>query len=76
MDKLMKILHQIKPFVDFMSADKLIDGAVLDSLDVISLVGELNDEFDISISVEDLVPDNFNSAKAMCALIQRLQDGD
>lgn len=74
MDKLMEILTGLRPDIDFDAADQLVDGGVLDSFDIISLVGEVNDAFDVEITVEHLQPENFNSAKAMMALIRRLQD--
>lgn len=74
MDKLLKILNDNCPDIDFETENRLIDDGVLDSLDIVMLVGELNDAFDVSITAEDLVPENFNSAGAMYQLIQRLRD--
>ena len=74
MEELMNILTNLRPDIDFDTADKLIDDEILDSFDIISLVGEVNDAFDIQIGVEDLVPENFNSAAALMALITRLQE--
>ena len=51
-----------------------IDDGILDSFDIVSIVGELNDTFDIDITPADIVPENFNSAEAMWDMIQRLQD--
>ncbi len=74
MDELMTILKNLRPDVDFETNERLIDDGILDSLDIVALVSELNDCMDIDISVEHLVPENFNSAKAIMALIQSLQD--
>ena len=74
MDELMEILQELRPDVDFENETALIDGGILDSFDIVALVGELNDEFDIEIKPNNLVPENFNSAKAMMALIEKLQD--
>lgn len=74
MEELMQILEEIRPDVDFKSEKKLIDNSILDSFDIVSLVGELNDEFDIDINPAELVPENFNSVEAMYKMIQRLQD--
>jgi len=74
MDELMAILKNLRPDVDFNAEEHLIDDGILDSLDIVALVGELNDQFDVEISVEDLLPENFNSAQAMMGLIERLQD--
>ena len=53
---------------------KFIDDGELESLDVVALVGELNDEFDINISVKHLIPENFNSVDAIVKLIESLQE--
>ena len=73
MDELLEILKEAKPDVDFSSEKKLIDNGVLDSFDVVQLVMKLNDAFDIEIGAEDIVPENFNSAEALWAMIERLQ---
>lgn len=74
MEKLLKILEELRPDVDFVNETALIGDGILDSFDIVSLVGELNEEFDIEISPNDLVPENFNSAQAMMQLIEKLQD--
>ena len=76
MEELLEILQDIKPDVDFENETALIDNGILDSLDIIKLVGQISDEFDVEVEVTDLVPANFNSAKAMYAMIQRLEDED
>ena len=74
MKELMEILQELRPDVDFEKETALVTDGVLDSFDIVALVGELNDAFDIEIKPNNLVPENFNSAKAMYALIQKLQD--
>ena len=69
MDQLLDILNEINSDVDYEVCDTLIDDGIFSSFDIVSLVGELNDAFDI-----DIVPENFNSAEAMWEMIQRLQD--
>ena len=76
MEQMLKILQDIRPDVDFLREKKLIDGGILDSFDIISIVGEFNDVFDIDIGVEDLEPCNFNTVEAMWELIVRLQNED
>ena len=66
----MKILNDARPDLDFIKENKLIDDEILDSFDIITIVGEINDVFDININVGDLLPENFNSAKAIWDLIQ------
>lgn len=74
MEKLLKILEELRPDVDFATENKLIDNGVLDSFDIVSLVGEVNEEFDIDISADDLVPENFNSIGDIMNLINKLKD--
>lgn len=74
MEELMEILSELRPDVDFENETALITDGVLDSFDIVALVGELNDAFDIEIKPNNLVPDNFNSAQAMLKLINELQD--
>lgn len=74
MEELLEILEDLKPGVTFEGKNALIDDGVLDSLDIITLVSEINDEFDVEIAVNDIRPENFNSAEAMLRMIRRLQD--
>ena len=73
-EEVMEILTDIRGDVDFENETKLIDDNILASLDIVAIVGEFNDEFDVEISVEDLVPENFNSVDAMVALIEAAQE--
>ena len=74
MEKLLEILEKIKPGVDFASVDDMIEEKVLDSMSIVMLVGELNEEFDIDITPVDIVPENFKNVSAILALIERLGD--
>ena len=76
MDKLIEILEDIKPDVDYENCENLIDGHYLDSLSIISLVAEIEDEFDVTAPAVEIVPKNFNSVKAMWSMIERLQEED
>ena len=74
MEKLLEILTDLHPDVDFETANTLIDDGILDSFDIVTLVSEIDAEFDVAIPAEELVPENFNSAKALYELIQKLLD--
>ena len=74
MDELMEILNAIRPDVDFENETALITDEILGSFDVVSIVGEINDAFDIEIRPGHLVPENFDSAEAIMTLIEQLQD--
>lgn len=74
MEKLLEILGEIRPDVDFANEKKLIDDGILDSFDIIQVVMALNENYSIDINVEDLEPDNFNTVEAMMELITKLQE--
>ena len=74
MERLLAILEDLNPGVDYATWEDLIDGHYLDSLLIISLIAELEDAFDVTIPAVEIVPDNFNSAKRMMAMIERLQE--
>lgn len=73
-DTIIDILSEIAEDVNFDSCTTLIDDGLLSSLDVIQLIGALNDEFDVSIPATEIIPDNFNSVDAICAMVKRLED--
>lgn len=74
MEKLLEILEDIAPGVDFKHAKALIDNHELDSLAIISLIAEIEDAYDISIPAVEIVPANFNSIDKMMEMIKRLQE--
>lgn len=74
MERLIEILEDIQPGADYENCTNLIDGHILSSLDIISLIAELEDEYDITIPAVEIVPANFNSAAAMMKMIERLQE--
>ena len=74
MEQLLDILAELHPEVDFETEEQLIDNKILDSFDIVTLVAEIASEFDVSIPAEELLPENFNSAKALYALIERLME--
>ena len=74
MDELLSILEELHPEVDFSTETSLVDGKILDSFDIVSLISEIGEAFDVTVPPEEIIPANFNSATAIWALIERLQD--
>ena len=74
MEKILEILNDIRPDVDFNEETNLVDGGILDSFDIVSIISELNDAFDIHIRVTDLKPENFNSLEAIGQLVVSKQN--
>ena len=74
METLLEILNDIDDTEDWENETALIDDRILDSFGVISLISELEDQFEVEIDASEIVPENFNSADAMWKIIQRLQE--
>ena len=73
MEKLLEILKSIRPDVDFENETALIDDGILDSFDVVSIISELDNEFDVQVRITELDPENFNSVEAIWQLVQELK---
>lgn len=76
MDELLEILNGLHPEIDFETEEHLIDNVILDSFDIVTLISEIQEVFDVTIDAKRIIPENFNSAKALYALIQELEDED
>ena len=76
MEKLLDILKELHPETDFETETRLVDDGVLASFDVVMLITRIEEEFDVVIPAKDIVPENFNSAKALFALITRIGEQD
>ena len=70
MDKLIEILSEICPHVDFRKEKALVDDGLIDSFEIVSIVAEIMDHFEVELDVDDLMPENFNSVEAMMQLIE------
>lgn len=73
-EQIIEILEDIQPEADYETCQALIDDHILTSLDVLSLVAELEDEFDVTIPTVEIIPSNFNSVDAIAAMVERLQE--
>ena len=74
MEKLIEILSELHSDVDFENTEDLVDDGILDSLDIVTLVTEIDAEFGVTIPAEEIVPENFNSAEALMALITKIDE--
>ena len=74
MERLLEILQGIHPEVDFENNEELVDDSILDSLDIVTIVTEIDAEFGVTIPAEEIIPENFNSARALMELINRLDE--
>ena len=76
LEEVVEMLEDIQEDVDYATCTTLIDDHVLDSFDILAIVSAADEEFDVTIPAKDIVPENFNSAQALCALLNRLANED
>lgn len=74
MEKLINILMELDDSIDWENEDSLIDDRILDSFSMLTLISDLEDEFEIEIDASELISENFNSTDAMWNMIKRLQE--
>lgn len=74
MDQIIEILNSVKPGIDFSKEDNLVEDGILTSFDVVTIIAKLKETFDIEITVKDIVPENFASAKTISDMVDRLED--
>ena len=74
MEEMYELLDGLKMNIDFRTEKNLIDDGILESLDIVVIVDELMCHYEVEITVENLLPENFNSVEAMYALVQKLQN--
>lgn len=76
MNDLVEILSGLHPEVDFHTCVTLVDDRILDSFDIITIIADINDVFDVAVPVEEIIPQNFNSAASLYKLVERLLGGE
>lgn len=74
MEKLLEILENVKPGVDFTKEENIVEDGIIDSFDIVTIVAQISEEFDIDFPVNEIIPENFNSVEALYAVIERLQN--
>ena len=72
-EKVLAVLQGVRKDIDFEHTVNLIDDDILDSFDIISIVSDLNETFDVDITADELEPENFNTLDAIVTLVKSLQ---
>ena len=73
LEQVLEILHDINPEIDYRTEKNLVDKQLVNSFFLITLIGELEDAFNIKITTAEVIPSNMNSAEAMAAMVERLK---
>ena len=71
---ILDILQELHEDIDFETEEQLVDDKLLDSFDLVTLVAELGEEFDIEITAKDFIEENFNSVARLTNMVIRLMD--
>ena len=74
MDKVIEILESVKPGVDYKNEKSLVDNGILESFQIITISSKVKDEFDIEFSVNEVIPENFNSVEALYKTVCKLEE--
>lgn len=71
-EKILAILKEVKPTKNLEGVTDIIEGGYIDSMELLMLISMLNESFDVEVSVDDIIPENFNSVDAISAMVERL----
>lgn len=74
MEELLELLQDVRDDVDFETCESLIDDGILASFDILQIIAAINETFDVEIPATSIIPANFNSMKAMYAMIEKLRE--
>lgn len=69
-EQILKLLAEIRPEIDYQVNTNFIEEGLLDSLDIIRLVTELDEKFNISIDGSDIIPENFQGLREIENLVR------
>ena len=75
MEEIMKILKRVKPDIgeiSNLSEHCLVTDKILDSIEMMEVVSEIEEAFDIEIGMEYLDASHFDSIKAICQMVDEL----
>lgn len=72
-EKLVKILMDINPDIDYGKEVSLVDDGLFDSLEIMTIVTEIDDRFHIDIDPDDVTAENFNSVESILKIIEKNQ---
>lgn len=70
-EKVLEILAGIRPEFEFSEKINFVDEGMLDSFDIVTLVSEIEENFDINVSGADILPENFSSIDSIISLINK-----
>ncbi|MBR3736464.1 MAG: acyl carrier protein [Lachnospiraceae bacterium] len=71
---LLEVLNELHPDVNFETEDELVERKIIDSFDIVTIIARIDEEFDVAIPADKIVPEHFNSMEALAQLVSELLD--
>ncbi|MCR5126524.1 MAG: acyl carrier protein [Lachnospiraceae bacterium] len=71
---LLEVLSELHPDVNFKTEDELVERKIIDSFDIVTIIARIDEEFDVAIPADKIVPEHFNSMEALVKLVSELLD--
>lgn len=72
-EKILELLSEEYPEIDFTASEELVDDGILDSLTITGIIALLTMEFGIMIPYEEIIEENFNSVVGLARMVEKLQ---
>lgn len=76
MKEIIAILENLKPGINFLEAEDLIEQHILESMEILQLVSDLDDAFDIEITLPYIKPENFKSVETIYTMVQKILEDE
>ena len=73
-EKISDIMKKIKPTKNLETNTNIVEGGFVDSFEMMALIAALSDEFGVEITIDEMIPENFNSLDAMAAMVDTLRE--
>ena len=72
-ERIYEILEEIRPEFDFKESDNFVEDGYLDSFDIVTIVSEIEANFEVIIDGLEVVPENFETVQTICKLIRKME---
>ena len=68
-EKLMEVLKRVNPTIE--EGKDLIEAGLVDSFEVVNIIMEIEEAFDIEIDPDDVIAENFRNTDSILNLIEK-----
>ena len=71
-NQIASIMQEVKPTKNLENVKDIVEGGYIDSFELMMLISNISEQFGIEISIDEIIPENFNSIDAICAMVEKL----